>query len=328
MRPLSLALRSLVAAQRVAPPLGDAVRHAVRLRLSPAEAEAERAIDRLRASLAASTATVEVVDYGAGADRPPVRRVADLYARASSPPSWGRLLFGLARALRPVRVLELGANLGVSAAHVAAAIALNEAEDRTDDEPDGFAGGRPAPRLTTLEGAPALAALAARHLAALGHAGRSRVVTGAFDATLADVCAADGPFDLVFVDGHHEEAAALRYVEALRPHLAPGAVVVLDDVEPGRPVRRAWTRLRRDHPDAPAAYLGKWGLMVMDGGRWAMDGGTDSRAPDASPRRSSLVAPPAAGDPVAGDAGDRPSAPLAGADTPDVRPTASPAPSP
>ncbi len=281
MRPLALALRLLVAAQRVPPPLGDAVRHAARLRLAPAEADAERAVDGLRASLAASVATVDVVDFGAGAGRPPVRRVADLYTRASSPRPWGRLLFGLVRALRPGRVLELGTNLGVSAAHIGAALALNEAEDRADDEPLAFAGGRPAPRLTTLEGAPALAALAARHLAALGHAGRARVVAGAFDQTLADVAAADGPFDLVFVDGHHEEAAALGYVDALRPHLAPGAVVVLDDVEPGRPVARAWRRLRRAHPDAPAAYLVKWGLLQLPAG---------APAPDARP--TAMPAPP------------------------------------
>lgn len=252
-------------------PLGSAVRRAVGGRLAPDEAEADAAIARLRAALAASTATVEVVDHGAGTrgDRRPVRRVADVYARASSGPAWGRVLFGLVRALRPLRVLELGTNLGVSAAHIAAALALNEHEDRLDDEPPGVAGGRPVGRLVTLEGAPALAALAARHLAALGHGAagrrppRAEIVVGPFAETLAGVCDAHGPFDLVFVDGHHEEEAALAYVEAIRPHLAPGAVVVLDDVEPRRPVARAWRRLQAAHPAAPAVYLGKWGLMAL-----------------------------------------------------------------
>ncbi len=271
---LSLALRALVAAQPSPPaPLLAAVRRAVGLRLAPDEVEADAAIGRLRAALAASTATVEVVDYGAGTrgDRSPTRRVADVYAHASSGPLWGRVMFGLVRALRPVRVLELGTNLGVSAAHIGAGLALNEREDRLDDEPPGVAGGRPAGRLVTLEGAPELASLALRHLAALGHGAtagappRVEVVVGPFTETLAETCAAHGPFDLVFVDGHHEEEAALSYVDAILPHLAPGAVVVLDDVEPRRPVARAWRRLRAAHPDAPAVYLGKWGLIALGG---------------------------------------------------------------
>ena len=113
----------------------------------------------------------------------------------------------------------------------------------------------------TLEGAPALANLARDHLGGLGHAARVRVVVGPFDETLAGVCAAHGPFDLVFVDGHHEREAALRYVAAVRPHLAPGAVVVLDDVEPGRPVRGAYRHLRAE--GLPGVWLGKWGVLTL-----------------------------------------------------------------
>ena len=251
--PLRLLLRALVAAQAPLPePARTAVARAVALRLTPGETQDEAAIDALRARLAASRDSVEVVDYGAGSagGNAPVRRVADVYRRASSGPLWGRVLTGLVRGLRPARVLELGTNLGVSAAHMAAALARTERVD-----------GGPAGRLVTLEGAPALAALARGHLAGFGHSvARVRVVVGPFDETLAGVCAQDGPLDLVFVDGHHEAEAALRYVAAVRPHLSPGAVVVLDDVEPGRPVRRAYARLR--FGGAPGIWLGKWGVVV------------------------------------------------------------------
>ncbi|HEX9951202.1 MAG TPA: class I SAM-dependent methyltransferase [Rubricoccaceae bacterium] len=250
--PLRLALRALIAAQPPLPePVRSAVARAVSLRLTPGEAADERAVDALRARLAASGATVEVVDYGAGSagGNAPVRRVADVYRRASSGPMWGRVMTGLVRGLRPARVLELGTNLGVSAAHIALALARNEAE------------GGPAARLVTLEGAPALADLARAHLAGLGHGeARVRVVVGPFAETLGPVCASDGPFDLVFVDGHHERDAALDYVAAVRPFLAPGAVVVLDDVEPGRPVRAAYRRLAAG--SAASVWLGKWGVLV------------------------------------------------------------------
>lgn len=254
---LRLLLRSLVSVQQALPePARTAVARATDLRLGPADVQDEQAIDALRAYLAASPDTVEVVDYGAGAGREPVRRVADVYARASSGPLWGRAMTGLVRALRPARVLELGTNLGVSAAHIAAALRRNEAEQDIEDE--ALSG-----RLVTLEGAPALAALARRNLAALGHdEERACVVVGAFAETLADVCAQHGPFDLVFIDGHHETAAALRYVETIHPYVSPGAVVVLDDVEPGRPVRGAYTALRAE--GVPGVWLGKWGVLVPD----------------------------------------------------------------
>ena len=257
--PLRLLLRALVAAQpRLPETVHAAVARAVGLAPTVHEAADERAIDALRVHLAATDATVEVVDYGAGTSgsNAPVRRVAEVYRRASSGPLWGRLMTGLVRELRPLRVLELGTNLGLSAAHIASA--LRQTAGGLDEE------ALPVPpgRLVTLEGAPALAALARRHLAALGHdEDRVRVVVGPFAETLPGVCAADGPFDLVFVDGHHERQAAVEYVAAVRPHLAPGAVVVLDDVEPGRPVRAAFRALAREA--SASVWLGKWGVLVF-----------------------------------------------------------------
>lgn len=257
--PLRAGLALLRATQPALPgTAGTALRRAAALRLLRHERPAEAAIDALRARLRQSGESVEVVDYGAGTrgDKPPVRGVAEIYRRAATGPAWGRFLFGLARGLRPRRVLELGTNLGVGAAHLAAALALDEAE------------GAPHGRLVTLEGAPALAARAAGHLARLGHgvgdddACRVRVVVGPFAETLPRVAAEEGPFDLVFVDGHHEAEAALAYLATLRGHLADGALVVLDDVEPGRPVREAWNRLRAEAPAEPTFYAGKYGLLV------------------------------------------------------------------
>ena len=257
---LRLALRVGGAVQALPPRPAAVVRRASALRLTPSERAAEAEVDALRARLAGSEEAVEVVDYGAGTRggaRPPTRRVADVYRRAATGPVWGRFLFGLARALRPARVLELGTNLGVGSAHLAAALALNDAEP-------AYAGRGGAGRLVTLEGASALADRAERALVDLGHAGRVRVVVGPFAETLGGVVG-EGPFDLVFVDGHHEAAAALAYVETLAPHLAPGALLVLDDVEPGRPVRRAWQALRGGRVPALRGaapfYAGRYGLL-------------------------------------------------------------------
>lgn len=259
-RLLAAALVPLVRLQRGRlGPAAEAVAQAARLRLTPEERAAEAAIDRFRATLAASKETLRVEDHGAGTrvgllareTRPAVRRVAEVYRRAAAAPGWGRFLFRLVRERRPRRVLELGTSLGVSAAHLAAALACNEK-----------AGG-PSGRLVTLEGDPGLAARAQSALASLGHAARATVVVGRFAETLPGVLAAHGPFDLVFLDGHHEEAATLRYFDLVRPHLAPGACVLFDDVELGRPVRRAWRRVLAETPHAGAADLLGLGLLFL-----------------------------------------------------------------
>jgi predicted O-methyltransferase YrrM len=93
----------------------------------------------------------------------------------------------------------------------------------------------------TIEGDPGIAGVARTHLDRLGHRDRVDVITGRFGDVLPHVLT--DPFDLVFVDGHHEEAATHAYWEMLRPTLPAGACVAFDDIEPGRPVRRAWKRI-------------------------------------------------------------------------------------
>jgi predicted O-methyltransferase YrrM len=258
-RPLAFALGALVRAQRRRlPTRGALLAEAARLALAPDEAEAEATVDALRRDLAADGRSLLVRDHGAGTRglvsaeaKPPARRVADVYRRAAASPGWGRFLFRLVRGLRPTRVLELGTSLGVSAAHLALALALNDRERGTRS------------RLVTVEGDPGLAALARGHLARAGVAGRVAVVEGRFADVLPGVLAAHGPFDLAFLDGHHEEAATLAYWRTLGPHLAPGACVAFDDVEPGRPVRRAWTRIAREETAAGAEAVDLLGLGLL-----------------------------------------------------------------
>jgi hypothetical protein len=70
---------------------------------------------------------------------------------ASKPPYWCRLLFHLIRGWRPSTCIEMGTAVGISAAYQAAALKLNGSG-----------------RLTTLEGAEGLAAVARRNFRNLG----------------------------------------------------------------------------------------------------------------------------------------------------------------
>src|SRR6185437_7013815 len=118
-------------------------------------------------------------------------------------------------------------------------------------------------RVATLEGAPALAALAEQHLQSLG-LDNVRVVVGRFQDTLAGVIQSDRPLDFVFIDGHHEEKATLQYFEQVYPALASKAVVVFDDIAWSDGMQRAWRSIEDDPRVQLSVDLSRVGVAVFD----------------------------------------------------------------
>lgn len=150
--------------------------------------------------------------------------------RASKGLQPASLLHLLVRALRPACVLELGTNLGISAAYVA--VALAEQEN----------GGR----LFTLEASPYRLRFARSLHRELG-LGNIEHREGLFDDTLARVLEEAPPPDLVFLDGNHRYEPTLRYFESITAKAADRCLVILDDIRLSEGMRRAWHDLRR-HP--------------------------------------------------------------------------------
>lgn len=229
-------------------------------RNSPDERAWIERIESLRTELGASAAQVDVVDYGAGkanlnlseacmqSGREARLTVADICATASKPYFWALLLFRLIRTFRPTRCLELGTCLGISAAYQAAALKLN---------------GRGS--LVTMEGAPALAAIATEHFDRFG-LDNVNVVVGRFQDTLERVLADSGPLDYAFIDGHHTEAATLDYFRRITPFLAPQAVLVFDDISWSPGMKSAWRTIAADPGIRFSADLRQIGVCVVAGG--------------------------------------------------------------
>ncbi len=159
---------------------------------------------------------------------------------------WCLLLFHLVRKLGPISCLELGTCVGISACFQAAALEIN---------------GRG--RLCTLEGHAALAEVAGRHFAELGLDARSAITVGGFDDTLPGVLRESGPFGLVFVDGNHAEEPTWSYYRQILPYLDAGGVLVFDDIDWSRGMRRVWGRIRRDGDLAATIDLTKIGIAVV-----------------------------------------------------------------
>ena len=167
----------------------------------------------------------------------------------SIPPLWGRVLLRLVRELGPSSCLELGTAFGISTSFCAAALEL------------GGSG-----RMLTLDAAREWGAIAEEGWRSLGLEPRIEMrlgQIGSSSGTLPAALAAAAPIDFVFVDAEHQAAPTLAYFEAMLPHLAPGAVVVFDDIGFPRQMRGAWKAIKRHRLVSASVGLGRMGIVTV-----------------------------------------------------------------
>jgi predicted O-methyltransferase YrrM len=188
-------------------------------------------------------------ELGATAPQHPPHHLASALPWWSIPRVWGRFLMRLVCELGSLSCLELGTGFGISGAYQAAALEL-----------------RGKGRLTTLDVAGEWAAIAERGFSELGLDGRVDIRRGDIDETLEGVLEETSPVDYAFLDAEHTERATVRHFDAVIPHLAPGAVVVVDDILWSEEMRRAWAAIKRRDAVASATRLGRMGVVVASGG--------------------------------------------------------------
>jgi predicted O-methyltransferase YrrM len=120
----------------------------------------------------------------------------------------GNLLYTLVRAARPDTVVEFGTSFGISTIYLAAAVMDNGTG-----------------RVLTTELSATKIAAARSNLAEAGVAAAVTVLPGDALSTLADI---PGPIGLVLLDGWKD--MCLPVLRLLEDRLAPGAIVVADDI--------------------------------------------------------------------------------------------------
>lgn len=201
-----------------------------------------RAVHDLRNSLLDDGRSIEshVAEGAQSWDRSSLGKAAS----DSAPPELGRLLFSLVWNLRPGSVLELGTNIGISAAYLQVGL-------------QHTGGGE----LTTIEASGARLVLAERHFDALGLA-HPNWVEGYFDDVLADCLAEIRPPDLAFIDGNHREDATVRYFHLVGEAMPAGAVMVFDDIRWSEGMLGAWEEISRSTAVTASVDLGRIGLVV------------------------------------------------------------------
>ncbi len=187
----------------------------------------------LRRQLSNETREIQVTDLGAGSlVRPAVRRsIASLARYSAVSPALGAALFRIVHRYKPARMLELGASLGISAIYQSAAC-------RTC-------------HLTTVEGCPATAREAQRHLQYL-QANNVSLLNTSFSQALDQFLNDSAPLDYLYLDGDHREGASMQYFRRCLEQAHNDSIFVVADIHWSAAMQRAWRQMIR-HPRVRAS---------------------------------------------------------------------------
>lgn len=168
--------------------------------------------------------TIEINDLGAGSKKlSSVRKIADIARNAASKGVYAKLLFQLSRHYKPKKVLELGTSLGIGTAYLAT--------------------GNPDAEITTVDGCATTQNLA-RTMASENSLNNISFVHADFSAFIATL--EKERFDLVFIDGHHQGEALLRYLNLLWDFSHDDTIFVLDDIRWNDDMLNAWKQIQED----------------------------------------------------------------------------------
>jgi predicted O-methyltransferase YrrM len=101
-------------------------------------------------------------------------------------------------------------------------------------------------RLVSIEGAPALAAIARLNLELLGFKKQAMILEGAFDQRLPDALGLLEHLDLVYLDGHHLKSPTLSYFEKCLVYAHAQTVLVFDDIYWSPEMKSTWQIIKND----------------------------------------------------------------------------------
>lgn len=215
-------------------------------------------IESLRKELNSSRTKISIADYGAvnrglgltreqmNKGRVITREIRKVSLNSNQPYFWSLFLFKLIRKFKPALCLELGTCFGISGSFQAASLTLNGSG-----------------KFITLEGSGSLASLAEEHFKLLG-LNNTAVVKGRFQDTLKQVLEDNQSFDYVFIDGHHEKQATVKYFEQILPFLKDKALIVFDDISWSDGMKHAWKTIIENKRIKISLNLYKMGICVID----------------------------------------------------------------
>lgn len=161
-------------------------------------------------------------DYGAGSKKKLNNnvRVADLAQSSLSSVGQCHQLYQLCQWLKPTTVLELGTSFGLSSAFLQVA--------------------QPNAQIVTIEGNPELVKMAAELHRLIFDQRRPKLVLGQFDKILSQELSKMDRLDMVFIDGNHNYASTVKYMQLILPLVHTESMIILHDIYWSPGMVKAW----------------------------------------------------------------------------------------
>lgn len=211
----------------------------------PLKTEDKLVIKSLISELKSSKKTISVADFGAGSKTlKKERKISSILKISSSKGKYAQLFYKLAAFYKPKTILEFGTSLGIGTIH--------------------FAKGNPLANITTVEACPETAKVAQNTFEKAG-VQSVQLINQTFDDFLKELNLPS--YDLLFIDGHHDGAALLRYVEQLTPYIHDDSFIILDDIRWSNSMFEAWETLRQDQQFNVSIDLFRMGILLRRSGQ-------------------------------------------------------------
>lgn len=204
-----------------------------------------RTIEERRKNLLSSHQLIELNDPGQGSlvSSAQQRTVRSIARHSLSSPAFCQFLHRLVTYQQPAHILEIGTSFGISAAYMAKAV--------------------PQASIVTIEGSPAIAAIARETFHALGYKNIT-LREGKAQEVLPNLMQQATQLDLVFIDGHHNEEATLSFFEAIKGSLHNGSIVVVGDIHWSAGMERAWRQLTQHQMVTLSADVFHAGILFFN----------------------------------------------------------------
>ncbi len=204
-------------------------------------------IEKLRQRLSTDPREVELIDLGAGSrvNSGNLRSVSEMVKTSSTPIQVAQMLQRLVIHSGHTHLLEVGTNLGLTSAYLAAS---------SDNA-----------KFIGLEGDPFLASEAVKNLKSLGLNGK--ILQGPFSETL-DLAIDDlAQIDFAYIDGNHQYKPTIEYFKKISQVINSKSVIAVGDIHWSMEMTEAWEEIKEDSNVSLTIDLFHLGLVFFQTGR-------------------------------------------------------------
>lgn len=205
-------------------------------------------IEQQRKKLLDDDTQITITDLGAGShiNKNRTKAVKEIAKNALKSPRLAQLIYRLVNSQQPNHIIELGTCLGITTAYLA-----NAASQAA---------------VTTIEGCPATASIAAQNFKALNLT-NVELQVGNFDDILPKTVNDATNLDFVYIDGNHTKEATLNYFNWCLPKLNENSVLIFDDIYWSEGMKEAWEEIK-NHPQVTVTIDLFWiGLVYFRKGQ-------------------------------------------------------------